>query len=115
MATVVNTYSAPSSATAEVVTWSAMATGDTINSWEGKALAPAVASLQISGTFGGATCTLQVSNDGSTWFTAKDTQGNAVTATTDTFFELSIAARFLRPSLSGGSGNSVDAILVMRG
>jgi len=72
-------------------------------------------SVQISGTFnGGTTCVMQVSNDGSTWFTADDTQGTAVSATADAFFELSTAARYIRPSVSSGSSDDLDVVLVVR-
>lgn len=115
MATVAFAHSQPNRSAADIVTWSSMATGDTINHWEVKALSTAVASLQLTGTWGGATVVLQVSNDGTTWFTAKDTQGNDVSATADAFFEISVSARYVRPAPSGGSSDSVTAVLVMRG
>ena len=116
MPTISPSQISPSSSAANIVTWSGMATGDTINSWEVKGTSAAVASLQISGTFnGGTTAVMQVSNDGSTWFTAKDTQGDDVSATANAYFEISVASRYVRFSVASGSSDSVTAVLVMRG
>lgn len=105
----------PSSSAANIVTWTGFATGDTINSWEVKGTSSAVASIQFSGTWGSATAVLQVSNDGTTWFTADDSNGDPVSATADAYFELSIASRYVRIGVSGGTGDSITAVLVMRG
>jgi len=97
------------------IVWLGIVTGDTVNSL--KVLQPRgfVASVQISGTFGGATVTLQHSNDGTTWVTAKDVRGNDVTATSAAIFEVSLSSAYIRPSLASGTSNAVDVIAVGRG
>lgn len=95
--------------------WEELATGDTINAFaltEQWGLAGAV---QISGTFGGATVKLQHSNDGTTWFDAKDVLGNTVTATANAIFEVSLSSAYFRPAIASGSGNDVDVRIVLRG
>lgn len=69
------------------------------------------ASVQFTGTFGGATALLQVSNDGETWFPLKDTAGNLVSATAAAMFDISSAAAFVRARTTGGSGTAVVATL----
>jgi streptogramin lyase len=116
MATVSPTRTYPSSAAATVVVWSGIVTDDTVNSWEIHGTSATIASLQISGTFnGGTTAVFQLSNDGSTWFTAKDTQGDDVSATAAGIYELSTSARYCRISVTSGSADSITATLVLRG
>lgn len=116
MATVTPTRATPSSADATVITWAGIVTGDTVVATELIESRGSVASVQIDGTFnGGTTAVLQVSNDGSTWFTAKDVLGTAVSATADAYFELSLAARYARMSVASGSSDSITAVLVLRG
>jgi len=73
------------------------------------------ASVQASGTFGGATVVMQHSNDGTNWFTAKDLQGNDISLTADGIAEFSLSSAYIRPAISGGSGDDVDVIVVFRG
>lgn len=68
----------------------------------------AVASVQFGGTFGGATVVLQGSNDGVTYYTLKDLQGNDISVTAAGYAEFSSGAAFIKPSLSGGAGDSVN-------
>jgi len=70
------------------------------------------ASVQVTGTFGGATCTIQASNDGSNWVTATDQAGAAVTFTSAGLKHVYTKAAFIRPLLSGGSGSDLDVTLV---
>lgn len=95
--------------------WEALATGDTINSLTIRSQYGLAASVQMTGTWGGATVVLQVSNDGSTWFTAKDVDNANVSATADAYFEISSSAAYMRPGISGGTGDDIDFVLVMRG
>ena len=106
----------PSSAVADIITWSGIITNDTVNRWEIHNATAVAGSVQITGTFnGGTTAVLQVSNDGTTWFTADDVQGDAVSATAAAFFELSLTARYVRMSVASGSSDSITAVLVLRG
>jgi hypothetical protein len=97
------------------VTWADIVTGDTITSLPvpGRKLTPA--SVQIGGTFGGATVKLQVSNDNTTFYDLKDTSGTTVSATSGAIFELSSSAAYFKPSLTSGSANAVDITLILRG
>lgn len=63
-------------------------------------------SLQAVGTYtGSSVVTMQVSNDGTTWVTAKDTAGNDLTFTANGLKNLGvIKAKFLRPSIATGTG-----------
>jgi len=101
--------------TVTTVLWEAVATGDTLNAFGLIDTAAVAGSVQISGTFGGATVTLQVSNDGTTWFDAKDLSGNTMDATSNSYFEFTSAALYMRPAIASGSGNDVDIILSLRG
>lgn len=97
------------------IVWSGIATGDTLTSYLIRNRYGYVGAAQISGTFGGATVTIQVSNDGTNWFTAQDTLGNSISVTAAAIFEVSTAAAYIRPTISGGTSDSVDITLVFRG
>jgi len=114
MATVTPTFNNSVTGVPRVI-WEALATGDTVEAFTLLQQYGLAASVQISGTFGGATVTLQHSNDGDTWFTAKDMFESDVTATTNAIFELSLSSVYFKVNISGGSGDDVDVILVLRG
>jgi len=99
----------------DIVTWETLTETDTCETWDVTGSKLRNASVQLTGTWGSATVVLQQSNDGTTWFTADDFEGTAVSATANAFFQLSLSARYLRPSTSGGTGSDVDIVLVMRG
>lgn len=97
------------------VIWEDIVTGDTILPFalpEPWALA---GSVQLSGTFGGATVKLQHGNDNTTWLDAKDVHNTTVSATADAIFEISLSSAYFRPTIASGSANAVDIILVLRG
>ena len=66
------------------------------------------ASVQVSGTIGGATIALQGSNDGVTYTTLKDIAGTDISFTAAGYVEFSSAAAFIKPSISGGTSDSID-------
>ena len=70
------------------------------------------ASVQVSGTIGGATIVLQGSNDGVTYTTLKDTAGTDISFTAAGYVEFSSAAAFIKPSISGGTGDSINVTVV---
>lgn len=72
------------------------------------------ASATIGGTFGGATAVLQGSNDNTTYGTLTDLAGNAVSATAAKFQEFSSSALYLKPAVTGGTGDNVDIVVLMR-
>lgn len=95
--------------------WADIVTGDTINPFVVVAQAAVAGCVQIGGTFGGATVGLQASNDGVTYFDIKDLGGTVISGTSAALFEFTTAAAYLRPVVTGGSGNAVDVIMVLRG
>lgn len=97
------------------VTWEALATGDTIVALPIAAQAAIAGAVQFKGTFGGATVSLQVSNDGTTFYDMDDLGGTAVSATAAALFEFTTAAMYLRPAITGGTGDDVDVVVVLRG
>jgi len=115
MAVIPFTRSEPSDSKAKIVKWLAITNGDTADPFIPVEFDTAIASVQISGTLGSATLTFQQSNDGTNWFTAKTPAGDDVTTTVAGMFEISLSGLYVRPSISGGSGSSVNVILVARG
>lgn len=94
-------------------TWSLIGGGST-----GEARMPphsmAVASVQFSGSFGGGEVALEISNDGETWFPLTSAEGTAISAESDAIFDISTAARFVRPAVTGGDGGTdIEAILMV--
>ena len=72
-------------------------------------------SVQVTGTFGGATITLQVSNDGTNYVTLKDGIGNDITFSAAGMREFSTAALYLKPTSSGGTADNVIVTVILRG
>lgn len=74
-----------------------------------------IASVLISGTFGGATAKLQFSNDGTTWTDLKDSAGTAVSTTSAAQFQqVGIYAVYIKPVVSGGSGDDINFTVTLR-
>jgi len=97
------------------IIWEELATGDTIEFFQVNGQWGLAASIQVTGTFGGATVTLQHSNDGVTWFTAKDMQNSNILFTGNGIAEFSLSSAYFRPGISGGTGDDVDVVIVSRG
>lgn len=97
------------------VVWSGIAAGDTFDAWTLQQQYGLAGSVQVTGTFGGSTVVLQVSNDGTNWVTAEDVQGDPVSLTSAGYAELSLSAAYIRPSISGGSGTGIAVTMVLRG
>lgn len=71
-------------------------------------------SVQVEGTFGGATVTVQGSNDGQNWETLRDPLGNLLTFTAaglKQVLEMTIQTRVVS---SGGTGTAVTATMAFR-
>lgn len=96
-----------------VVQWPAIGNADT--GTQVAMTSAADRSIQIEGTFGAATITVQGSNDGTNWQTLSDPQGAAITATTAKLKAILELTRYVRVISSGGTGTNVNATLVMRG
>lgn len=97
------------------VLWSAVDAASTFNPWAMQAQYGLAGAVQVSGTFGGATIAMQVSNDGATWFPLLDLQGAPVTATANKLSEFTTSAAYMRPSISGGVGTALTVAMVLRG
>ena len=72
--------------------------------------------VQIFGTFGGATVALQgtIEDVPSTWMPLTDVQGNAISATSNTLETITEMVRHTRPKVTGGSASAITVLLLMR-
>lgn len=95
-----------------LATWTALANGNTGDSiscarWSDK-------TVQVKGTFGaGGSITLQGSNDGSTWATLHNAQGNAITMTAAAIELIAENPRFIRPNVTAGDGTTALDVLIL--
>lgn len=99
----------------DVILWEACATGDTINADQPTRMSPLAGSVQFTGTFGGATVTLTGSNDGTNFVTLTDPTGSDISVTSAGMVEFSTSCRYIKPGISGGTGDDVDVTVVLRG
>lgn len=74
-------------------------------------------SVQVFGTFGGATVTIEGSNDdGTTWATLNDPFGNALSFTAAGLKAITELPQYIRPNVSGAGGTTSLTVFVhMRG
>ena len=96
------------------LTWETLTEADTAVAAEINDQGGILGAGQVIGAIGGATLAFQASNDGSNWWNLKDTSGTEVGLTAVGGFDFSTAARFIRPSASGGSSQDLDIIVVLR-
>lgn len=72
-------------------------------------------SIQVVGTFNGATVTIQGSNDGTNWVSMTDVLGNAISMTTAGLKQIVEITRYIRPSVtSAGASTDVDVLMFMK-
>ena len=97
------------------VVWGPVAAGDTFTPVPIQA-GFANRSVQIEGTFGGATFGLQGSNDGTNYRNLNNLQNTAIT-TISAGAVLGVAElpAFIQPTISGGAGTSVTITLLLHG
>lgn len=112
MATVqaVTTYPFETSLDVAVTTWAPMAAND-----DGAPVRLAVysdRSIQVAGTFGGASVTIGGSNDGETYHALTDTQGNALTLTAGALKQIVELPIFLKPRVFGGDGTTSLSVVL---
>lgn len=112
--TPVSTNPIPGSSGVSVITWGPVTEADTATPQILGGVAGAVASIQAVGTFGGATVTIQVSNDNNNWAILQDLEGNDAVFTAAGLVDFSTSALYIRPSFSGGTSQSVSVIAVLR-
>lgn len=106
MATVtpVTTFPFETSSDVAITTWSPLLASD-----EGDPVRLAVysdRSVQVSGTFGGASVTIGGSNDGETYHALSDTSGNPLTLTSGALKQIVELPIFLKPRVFGGDGTT---------
>ena len=73
-------------------------------------------SVQVMGTFGGTTVTIQGSNERTptVWATLHDVNGDALTFTSAGIEVVAENTTHIRPLLAGGAGVDVDVIMLVR-
>jgi len=71
--------------------------------------------FSVTGTWGGATCVLEGSNDGVTYQTLRDPQGVVLSFTANGIKQVLESPLYVKPTLSVvGSGATLTAILLVR-
>lgn len=70
--------------------------------------------VQVNGTFGGATVVIEGSLDGTNYHTLTDPVGNELSFTSADMATVMECVQYLRPRVSGGSGVSVSVYLLTR-
>lgn len=113
MATIDYTFTYPGADKTAVYTWPAMANGDLGAALPYSALADR--SVQVFGTFGSGSATIQGSNDGTNWATLTDLQGNDLIITTAKIEMVTEITRFIRPSVTGTGTTSLTVVLFAKG
>jgi len=94
------------------VTWAAMPVNDTGSPVPNASYSDR--SVQVTGTFGGSTVTIQGSNDGgTTWATLNDSAGVALTFTSAGLREILQVTGLIRPIVTGGSGTPNIILLII--
>lgn len=68
--------------------------------------------VQITGTFGGATCTIQGSMDNINWATLNDKQGIALGLTAAGMKRVQEFPLYIRPSVASGDGTTLLTIQI---
>lgn len=107
------TYIGPSD-NVRLITWAGLANGDDGAPAEWVDFADRC--FQVTGTFGsGGSCTIQGSNDGATWASLSDPQGNALTFGSTKIEQALELPRYVRPAVTAGDGTtSLTITLCMR-
>jgi hypothetical protein len=95
--------------------WTDYSTADTSTPIKVQNMQGLAGSVQVTGTFGSATITLQASNDATNFVTLKDSAGTAISFTAAGMAEFSTAALYLKPTSSGGTADNVTVTVILRG
>jgi hypothetical protein len=95
--------------------WTDYSTADTSTPIKVQNMQGLAGSVQVTGTFGSATITLQASNDGTNYVTLKDSAGTAISLTAAGMAEFSTAALYLKPTSTGGTADNVTVTVILRG
>ena len=98
----------------ETITWTNLSTADTAIGMMILGLGGAVGCMQVTGTFGSGTITLQGSNDGTNFSAITDPAGNDIALTAAGIIDFSTAAAYIRPASSGGTADDVTVTVILR-
>jgi len=117
MATIIPTFSkirGPSGGIdAVVITWAGLsASGDVGQALQRTDLVDR--SVQVAGTFSGATLVFEGSNDGANYFTLSNPSGTALSFSTGGLMQVTEATAWVRPHITSGSGASLTVTLTAR-
>ena len=111
MATISSTFVPTTTLSTTTVKWTGMTTGDV-----GAGVAYSDyrdRTVQILGTFGGATVTIEGSNDGgTTWATLTDQGGNNLTFTAAGIKHVQQLTEYIRPTVTAGDGTTALTVYV---
>lgn len=96
-----------------LVTWAGISAGDTCTPLH--FVAAADRSVQVTGTFDGASIAIEGSNDNTNYSALSDPQGNALSFTTSRIESVMEMVRSIRPTITGGTGStSLTVTLLMK-
>lgn len=96
---------------ASFITWTGLLNGDQGDSLEIPGGPDKTVTIQ--GTFGvGGSCTIEGSNDGTTWFPCTDLQANAITKTSAAMEMIVENPRYIRPNVTAGDGTTNLSVLI---
>lgn len=70
-------------------------------------------SVQVAGTFGGATLRVEGSNDGTNWATLTDPQGNELLITGAKIEMVTEVTLYIRPVVVGGGGTTALTVALL--
>lgn len=102
--------------TAYQILWETLTTTNDVGS-AAEMVAYSDRSVQVVGTFDGATIQLQGSNDGSNWKVLTDPQGNILAFTTTGIEAIAELTRYIRPQITvaGSGGADLDVYVLVSG
>lgn len=100
--------------TIQTITWTGVSTADTMTGILLRNACGAIGCMQVSGTFGGSTVTLQGSNDATNYYPITDAAGNDIAVTVAGLVEFSTAAAYIKPASAGGVADDVTVVVVLR-
>jgi hypothetical protein len=106
----VTTFPFETSRDVAVTTWDNLAQGD-----DGEPVRLAVypdRSIQVAGTFGGASLTIGGSNDGETYHALADTSGSPLTLTAGALKQIVELPIFIKPRVFGGDGTTALKVVL---
>jgi hypothetical protein len=89
---------------ASVFTWDAMANGDSGEPIERPDAADRT--IHFTGTFDTTTVVWEGSNDGLTYVTLTDPQGNAISKNVESIEQVTEVTRYMRPRVTAGGGST---------